>query len=480
GATATLVLAGFGALFAVAGTGHDLRTRAGSTSARAIALLVLNAFVLAGPGWVVVDEHGGTDAANVWLACVAGAHLAGGLALLRAARASRTLVVAALAIGVIAADAALIQVLDDLPLVLVWSAAVAGFAAVARLAKGSAPAERLAAGGAGRLADAALGTAVAGHLALAVAHVLLFEAPPEAIAAGEGTGGAGVAAIAAACVAAAALLAARPAWRDPLAATALAAAMYLAAILLDGVPLVVCLAAGAAFLAEAACRARGAAGEESRPAAAAPLRGPEGPAEGPAAARGAAGEGSAPARGASWPDHPLDVRAAAAAAVVLGAALAHALSLEAPPRALIDGLGDLGAAAVALGATACAAWAVVRAARWPAPAVAVVPLYLASVTIVTVAGADDDAQMLLSALWASVGVVALIAGLVRDHPTLRTAALALIAAALTKVFLYDLATLTALARVASFLALGLLLLGGAFAWQRIRPPDSGARPEAHG
>ena len=41
--------------------------------------------------------------------------------------------------------------------------------------------------------------------------------------------------------------------------------------------------------------------------------------------------------------------------------------------------------------------------------------------------------------------------------------------ALAKVFLYDLATLTAMARVASFLALGLLLLAGAFAWQKIRP-----------
>ena len=39
-----------------------------------------------------------------------------------------------------------------------------------------------------------------------------------------------------------------------------------------------------------------------------------------------------------------------------------------------------------------------------------------------------------------------------------------------KVFLYDLSTLTSLYRVFSFIALGLLLLAGAFAYQRLRPP----------
>jgi hypothetical protein len=37
------------------------------------------------------------------------------------------------------------------------------------------------------------------------------------------------------------------------------------------------------------------------------------------------------------------------------------------------------------------------------------------------------------------------------------------------VFAFDLASLTSLYRVGSFVALGLLLLLGAFAWQRIRP-----------
>jgi uncharacterized membrane protein len=50
-----------------------------------------------------------------------------------------------------------------------------------------------------------------------------------------------------------------------------------------------------------------------------------------------------------------------------------------------------------------------------------------------------------------------------------------------KVFGFDLASLTSLYRVGSCIALGLLLLAGAFAWQRIRPralPDLRGVPGA--
>ena len=133
--------------------------------------------------------------------------------------------------------------------------------------------------------------------------------------------------------------------------------------------------------------------------------------------------------------------------------------------ALIDGLDDVGAAV-----------ALARHGRGSAVARAVPPAELAAADPAVPrvgrpghdAGAGERAQMLLSALWAVVGVAALIAGLVRDRRALRTGALVLVGTALAKVFLYDLAKLTAMARVASFVALGLLLLG-AFAWQRIRP-----------
>ncbi len=73
-----------------------------------------------------------------------------------------------------------------------------------------------------------------------------------------------------------------------------------------------------------------------------------------------------------------------------------------------------------------------------------------------------------------------VAGLVRDVRGLRLGALALLAVTAGKVFLYDLSSLTSMYRVASFIALGLLLLCGAFAWQRLRPgglPDLRSVPD---
>jgi uncharacterized membrane protein len=49
------------------------------------------------------------------------------------------------------------------------------------------------------------------------------------------------------------------------------------------------------------------------------------------------------------------------------------------------------------------------------------------------------------------------------------------------VFLFDLATLTSVYRVVSFVGLGVLLLAGAFIWQRLRPralPDLRETPTA--
>ena len=117
-------------------------------------------------------------------------------------------------------------------------------------------------------------------------------------------------------------------------------------------------------------------------------------------------------------------------------------------------------------------------------AAALTGLYLASVLVVTpfqpggdvsglplsVLGVRQQGQALLSALWALAGVGGLIAGLLADRRALRLGALALLGVAAGKVFLFDLASLTSLYRVGSCLALGLLLLAGSFAWQRIREP----------
>jgi len=147
----------------------------------------------------------------------------------------------------------------------------------------------------------------------------------------------------------------------------------------------------------------------------------------------------------------------------------------APPEALVDGLADPGtaAAAVAIAVLAVAAASVaLPAGPWIAAArfiAAALVLYIASVELVTAfVDTPQRAQALLSGLWGVTGVTTLVAGLVRDQPMLRHAALALLAVTAGKVFLYDLASLTSLSRVASFVAFGLLLLAGAFAWERVR------------
>jgi Predicted membrane protein (DUF2339) len=168
----------------------------------------------------------------------------------------------------------------------------------------------------------------------------------------------------------------------------------------------------------------------------------------------------------------------------LGCAALHALLVLAPPEALVDGLADpLGA--LALLAVAGAALVGARMPgvdRSPLLAIAAVTtLYLASAELITAfqptgdeiatggLGVRQQGQALLSGLWALVGVATLIAGLVRDRHELRVGALSLLSATLAKVFLYDLSSLDSLYRVASFVALGALLLLGAFAWQRLRP-----------
>ena len=82
----------------------------------------------------------------------------------------------------------------------------------------------------------------------------------------------------------------------------------------------------------------------------------------------------------------------------------------------------------------------------------------------------QQGQVLLSALWGLVGIAGLIAGLRTDVAPLRNAALTLLLVTVAKVFLYDLSTLTSIYRVMSFFVLGGLLLAGAFAYQRLRPP----------
>jgi uncharacterized membrane protein len=74
-------------------------------------------------------------------------------------------------------------------------------------------------------------------------------------------------------------------------------------------------------------------------------------------------------------------------------------------------------------------------------------------------------------------VGALLAGLTQDRRALRIGALTLLGITIAKVFLFDLASLTSIYRVMSFVALGVLLLAAAFAWQRIRPRAATPTPQ---
>ena len=96
-------------------------------------------------------------------------------------------------------------------------------------------------------------------------------------------------------------------------------------------------------------------------------------------------------------------------------------------------------------------------------------------------GARQQGQVLVSCLWAAAGIGAMLFGLARGNREARMSGLGLLLVTVGKVFLFDLATLTAGYRVASFIGLGLLLLAGSFAWQRFRPkplPDMREAPPA--
>lgn len=169
----------------------------------------------------------------------------------------------------------------------------------------------------------------------------------------------------------------------------------------------------------------------------------------------------------------------------LGLAIVHVLVVEAPPNAIVEGVADLGSSAVAIACCAGAALACWHWGREIEPKTATVigfigaaaVVYLGSVTIIDAIGADDSGeareigQAWLSAFWAATGFGAIVWGMVRRSPKARLGGLALLTVAIAKVWTYDLAELEELARSLSFVALGLLLLAGAFAYQRFKPEE---------
>ena len=185
---------------------------------------------------------------------------------------------------------------------------------------------------------------------------------------------------------------------------------------------------------------------------------------------------------------------AAGAAVVAAAALC--LSRVVPPSRLAvepnvsvslafaaDACVAIVSIVVALAVAARRGW-VARLTPWLVAAAGAALLYLASTLLVAAfqsrAGGDvaleelqKQAQVALSILWAAVGFGALAAGIATARQTVREAGLAVLALATVKVFLFDLSSLDVAYRVLSLVGLGILLLLGAFAYQRIRPRTGG-------
>jgi uncharacterized membrane protein len=424
---AMAALAAFGAIAVAQAVGFELRTKAPELRAMSAFLLTLDALALAAAGAAVLLSHGDGGLAHAWLAGLAVAHLAIGLGAERLERVSRELGLLALSLGVVLADVALAATLSGVALPVGYAVGALAFAGLAR-ALPATQADHL-------FVRAGLG----GHVLLAAAHALAVDAPTTAL-----TGGSGAdvldAAIALGAVAAASFAGARVATlprglRGALDATALGAIAWLALLTLDPVPLAVAWAAEGTALALVWRRTR-------------------------------------------------DEVAAAGAWAHLTLAGAVALATVAPPLALVDGLDDPLGAALALGALAlalarCATIGLTLTGRTEEDGVAratllsaaaLVALALASMLVVTPL-APHPGQVALSALWGVTGVATLVAGLVADRPALRRGALVLLLVTVGKVFLVDLATLDSAARAGSFLALGVLLLGAAFAWQRVRPGE---------
>ena len=418
-ALALAVLSAFWVLYAVAAIGYELRDRTENLRFSSASLLLGDAILTSGAGWLMLDEFGRSDAGTGWVIGVALVHVALGTATLRG-RISREVSLLLLAVGIGLSSIGAALALDGPALIAAWSVEAVLLAWLARRM------ER----------DRGYVAAVA-FLAAASAHVLMFDARPDRLF--ESPAWSPIVALV--LVSAAAAIVSRlyrgtwAEFTDALDLLALAGLAYLVPIAFEGVPVVVAWAALAVALAFLTKRGRVELG------------------------------GIAPA-------------------LFVGLAAAHTLLVEAPPLALRDGVDDLGSAPLAIAATTLAA--LVAARLWPDPldrmlelAGVVGAVYLPSVAIVDLTSGGElepgqTPQVLLSAFWSATGLAAVVYGLVRDDKRLRLGGLGLLGLAAAKVIVYDLKELDEIYRVLSFIALGLLLLAGAFAYQRIRKEGESA------
>ena len=186
----------------------------------------------------------------------------------------------------------------------------------------------------------------------------------------------------------------------------------------------------------------------------------------------------------------------AGAGVCLVLATLHAVILDAPPTQFFESNGHPASGAGAVAAAAVLALALARVATVPerlggsaVPLYAtagVLALYAASLVVLGLfqLGGDrietqfERGHTAVSAMWGLLALLLLYLGLTR-RLSLRVAGFALFGIALAKIFLFDLATLSSVARALSFLAVGAVLLLGGFFYQRLST-DALRRREAAG
>jgi uncharacterized membrane protein len=423
-----VALGAYALVNAGAAVGYELRVRSDRLRPSSTLLVLGGGLVTAAGGYYGLGSDGYGYLAEWWVAAVAMAHLVAGLWALHSPRIGHPIALVTLGAGTVLADIAFGTIGNGPVVAAGWAASAAALAWIAGRNRTDVELTRLALGG---------------QLTLALGHVLLFDASPLGLITGvHDVPGAlvGIASVGITCF----IVARLDGTNEEIAAVydtfAIAALAYGTAYALDGPALVAAWAGTGAALAGTIRRDR--------------------------------------------------LGLVASVGFVAAAAL-HAIAYEAPLDSLGAGVSDLAGAAAALAAVGGGCLAIARQldrdedrqGRTALQAFgAVALLYLASVAIVTVfqpsgdavdmgfaLGARAQGQVLLSGLWAVAGALALVLGLSRDRLELRIAGFALLALSFAKVIVFDLAMLDSIYRVASCVGLGLLLLGSAFAYQRMRP-----------
>lgn len=188
-----------------------------------------------------------------------------------------------------------------------------------------------------------------------------------------------------------------------------------------------------------------------------------------------------------------DRRPLAGGVAALGAATVATLGVAPGPDALVEAAPDVTRGVIALVALGVGAAGVAYLTRaWLKPdqtavlygAGGVLVLFGLSVALAQALGTSaQSTQVTLSACWALVGLGGIVLGLRHRVAAVRVGGLCLVYAALAKLALSDLRQLDSLSRAASFVLVGALALGGAFAYQRLQnrmAPEAPSAPDRPG